>query len=166
MSLVPPQKLCYWLNYPFELTALLKERSGQAELVVLQQCQVKTSWWDKFYLGLKGSLVTHRDILMRSGQKKCWFARSIFPEAIAQNHAALLQRLQHESLGQIIFNTPEISRDEFYYYPVTPSLAEYYWPSAIMQPPPHLLWARFSRFTIAMESFFLVELLLPELAEL
>nr|HAT8713124.1 chorismate lyase [Legionella jordanis] len=161
----PPTSLLPWLTYPYSLTDKLKEETGQANLLVLKQEWKAVTWWDKFTLGLvNDDLVFHREILMSSANRPCWYARTIIPESSHRNNQELFARLKQESLGVIVFNNSEVRRKHVHHYSIDFLSLEYYWLTKIHSEPGAKFWARFSVFTLKQGNpFYLVEIFLPEL---
>ncbi|WP_147292333.1 chorismate--pyruvate lyase family protein [Legionella hackeliae] len=159
----PPEMLLSWLSHPFSLTEKLKNERGEAVLTVLRQEWDACSWWDRCVLGLMDNPVMHREILMTAQNKPCWYARTIIPHSCYERGDLFFKRLEHESLGVIVFSNPAIKRECIIYYPINSSFLEYYWL------PPHLreenedLWIRLSLFSLQKTFFCLIEILLPEL---
>ncbi|MDI9819888.1 MULTISPECIES: chorismate lyase [unclassified Legionella] len=159
----PPGCLLPWLKHEFSLTEKLKKEAGEARLEVLNQRWAKSGWWEKFVLGLSTDLVIHREILMQAYGNACWYARTIIPDYSYQAHTAFFHRLKQESLGLIVFNTPEVKRDFMRNYPVNDSCLEYYWLPQSLRGKGNHFWLRFSSFSFSGQSpFYLVEILLPD----
>lgn len=160
----PPGKIESWLKHQAALTAKLKTEAGEAQLKVLKQHWVMPNWWDKFTLGLQTSLVIHRDILMSAQQQPCWFARTVVPELSYHTMPSFFARLKHESLGDIVFSEPTVSRKQMIHYAINQQSLEYYWLSPYLGRQNGELWARLSVFTLAGKApFYLLEVLLPGL---
>jgi chorismate--pyruvate lyase len=160
----PPDGLISWLSHNSSLTEKLKALSGEAELQVLKQSWTLPNWWDKFTLGLAVVPVIHRDILMFSGQIPCWFARTIIPNDCYQANRSFFDRLEHESLGSIVFNEPNIERIFLHHYAIDELCLEYHWLPVALQQSKAQFWSRFSIFSFPDGTCFcLVEILLPGL---
>lgn len=164
LNLSPPEILQPWLNHYSSLTEKLRTQSGDATLQVLKQVWTQPSWWDKFTLGLAMAPVVHRDILMFSQKKACWFARTVIPESTYQANQTFFDRLSQESLGVIVFSESSIERTAIVPYAIDKNCLEYQWLPASLGEFAEPLWLRLSEFTIAKTStFYLVEIFLPGL---
>ncbi|KTD11418.1 chorismate--pyruvate lyase family protein [Legionella jamestowniensis] len=159
----PPERLLPWLTHQLSLTDKLKKERGEAVLSILKQEWKDCSWWDKYVLGLNINPVMHREIIMTSQNNACWYARTIIPHDCYEVNTSLFIRLKEESLGVIIFDTPEIQRERIVHYSIDSTSLEYYWlPHHLRER--HSLWVRLSKFALPQSTFFyLVEILLPEL---
>ncbi|KTC66218.1 4-hydroxybenzoate synthetase [Legionella adelaidensis] len=159
----PPEELLPWLTYREMLSEKLEKETGDARLQVLFQQWSYPDWWDKYVLNISEP-VLHREILMWSLSTPCWYARSIIPQDCYMATPGFFNRLENESLGDLIFNNPEIKRQYLMHYPVTEELIEYHW----LQPSWHEnikeLWARKSCFIYKKKfKFYLIEIFLPGL---
>jgi chorismate--pyruvate lyase len=164
--LQPPNYLLPWLHYTDYLTHKLHAQSGNTQLQVLQeQWLAVTTPWDQTVLHLAPERVLHRDIVMLACNTPCWFARTILPETTYQSDLALFARLQHEPLGNLIFQGTAIQRVNLRHYPVDKDAAEYHWIPETCHAGQTPLWARMATFqlTAAPALFYLIEILLPGL---
>lgn len=160
----PAACLLPWLVHTDSLTQKLEQEAGEANLLVLSQQWVNTSWWAKYYLGVNTTKIMQREIIMSSRHMPCWYARTMIPDATYYAHSVFFERLKQESLGVIVFNDPSIYRSSLTHYSVDTSCVEYHWPDVRLTEKEHLLWLRLSEFTIQQKhSFYLAEILLPGL---
>ncbi len=161
-----PSSLLPWLMYQDSLTEKLREKSGDARLQVLAEYWGAPDWWDKHVLHCNNEAVFHREILMWAWEKPCWHARTIIPYTTYHAHRALFSRLDKESLGTLIFNTPDIKRINMLYYPINEQSIEYSWLNPLMLNHEKIAWVRLSTFIVADRlPFFLTETLLSGLME-
>ncbi|GGI77809.1 chorismate--pyruvate lyase family protein [Legionella impletisoli] len=162
----PPSGLTCWINSTDSLTEQLKTQTGDACLQLLRQEWCLPNWWDKQVLHIQDKWVMHREILMHSHQYTCWYARTIVPEKSYKNNACFFNRLNKEPLTNLIFNNSSVERVSFIRYPITSETIEYYWLEDFMHQHQLVLWARLAEYKIhAVDSFYLLELLLPDLLE-
>ena len=157
-----------WLTYKNSLTDRLNSHLKKpARLQRLCQHWTAPSWWDCHVLAIQKESVLHRDIIMWAEEKACWYARTILP--ISTYHAArsIFDRLENESLGQLIFNEPMIKRIDMLHYAVNKGSLEYFWLKKSLLDVEVLedeYWLRLSSFVVKDAfPFFLVEILLPDL---
>jgi chorismate lyase len=160
----PPANLLTWLTYQSSLTDKLKANTGDAQLKLINQRWVLPSWWDKFMLGLSGTMVMQRNILMVAWQTPCWYARTIIPNDTYEAYRFFFDRLKHESLGDIIYNESRIKRNNMVTYAIDSQCLEYHWLPTSLQDKNAQFWLRLSVFTVADNSpFYLIEVFLPGL---
>ena len=160
----PPAFLLPWLHYIDFLTQKLKSEVGDAQLQVIGQRWDSPNWWNKYTLNLDHEQVMHREILMRSFDECCWYARTILPHTTYEVNTVLFDRLNQESLGQLIFNGSAIKRSELIIYPINEQSLEYYWLNDTMHQQETELWVRRSTFMLQdVWPFYLVEIFLPGL---
>ena len=154
-----------WLTYQQSITSRLQEKAGSTRLQVLGQQWESPNWWDRYVLHIESGAVLHREIVTWAGKKPCWYARSIFPAATYQAQPSFFNRLQQESLGQLIFNENKVKRVVLMHYPIGEASIEYHWLNQSMHGGVKALWVRLSAFIFNEEHpFFLIEILLPGLA--
>jgi chorismate--pyruvate lyase len=160
-------RLLSWLTYEHSLTERLnKNLKKPARLELLSQRWLSATWWDNYVLKIKKESVLHRDIIMWADEA-CWYARTILPVSTYHVLPSFFDRLQNESLGQLIFNDPMIKRVEMIYYSVNKSSLEYYWLKKALVDVEIFeeeYWLRFSSFVVNdLSPFFLIEIVLPGL---
>lgn len=160
----PPPNLLPWLTCTDYLMHKLRAIAGDTALEVIQQIWCPSSDWDEHILHLDHDLVMHRDIVVSAQGTPCWFARTILPTTTYQANLALFERLQHEPLGNLIFENSAIQRSTMRYYPIDPTDAEYTWIPERIDVQQKKLWMRLSKFAVhGTEFFYLAEILLPGL---
>ncbi|STX28937.1 4-hydroxybenzoate synthetase [Legionella beliardensis] len=164
-SILPPSELFPWLTHTKSLTKKLKEQAGEAHLIVLKQYWRNMTWWNRYVFELDASQpVFQREIIISAQGKKCWYARTIIPAHTYHTHQSFFARLEHESLGHLIFDNQEITRLALDYYLITPKSIEYYWLKSVITGNEENLWGRLAVFTInTQDPFYLVEIFLPDL---
>lgn len=154
-----------WITYQTSLTEKLKKIAGDADLQLLKQVWEQADWWDKHVLKIANEQVMHREIVMCAKKKPCWYARTVIPQTTYSCDTVFFDRLENESLGKLIFEGNKVKRFMLMNYSINPSCIEYYWLTEWMHRHETELWVRLSGFTVSERfSFFLVEILLPELA--
>jgi len=158
-----PSSLLPWVSCQTSLTEKLEKRAGEAHLQVLGQAFSVPNWWENQVLHVH-SAVFRRNILMWASHQPCWYARTIIPHTTYKAYQQLFHRLEQESLGELIFNSPDIKRLHFVHYPINEHSLEYHWLTPLMHVHENKLWVRFSTFMVAERApFFLIEILLPGL---
>ncbi len=160
----PPSNLSSWLTCDNSLTNKLKAVTGNAKLQVLDQRWVFPDWWDKNVLKVTVEAVFHREIIMWSKKHACWFARTIIPYESYQTDAQFFNRLETESLNELIYNNPQVKRTSLLNYSINAQSLEYHWLDEPLHQNAESLWVRLSTFTLHNGfHFYLVEIFLPGL---
>ncbi len=158
----PPEYQIPWLSYLDFLTLKLQTEAGDACLQVLNQQWGPCNSWDKDCLNIADERVMHREILMSAFDVPCWYARTILPHTTYQASMALFDRLQHESLGQLIFNSGVVARQTMMVYPIHPQSIEYHWVPEHISANATVLWGRLATFIVEKQHpFYLLEIILP-----
>lgn len=167
----PPEPLLPWLTYTKSLTQKLYDLTGNTKLEIINQQWQLPDAWEQTVLKIPMNeatghqeLVFHREILMKSLDVPCWYARTIIPTQTYENNKTLFKRLEQESLGQLIFNGPEIQRVSLKHYPILADNTEYRWLDKSLHQQQSSLWMRLSEFIVNQQNtFFLAEIILPGL---
>lgn len=141
MKLEPPSYLLPWLECQEFLTARLRGVAPDVHMKILQPGQPAKN------MGLM------REIVMYAGDDACWYAITEVPVDTLAEHQELFARLQHEMLGDIIFDpTANITRVDL--------------EIDHMVMGDTTLWLRRSTFAIEeARQFLLTEIFLPGLAK-
>jgi chorismate--pyruvate lyase len=161
-SSVPPH-LFAWLSAQTAIT----QKLDQAQLRVLQHDWQPLNWWEQWVLGIERSQekLIRRDILMRSHQENCWFARTMIPRATYLAAPDFFDQLHHKPLSKLIYSEPRVERYLLRSYTLSPALIEYHWVSEWHEQQT-TLGARFSSFRLGggqLHRFHLLEIFLPGL---
>ncbi|MCW8385763.1 chorismate lyase [Fluoribacter dumoffii] len=157
------EPLTEWLNHPNSLTDKLYQIKGDARIQLLSQSWTYTDWWDRYLLQIPDERVFQREIIMKSHGIPYWYARSIIPKKCYELDPVFFGRLQNESIKNLIFDREKVSRLQCINYPVDQRCLEYYWVKKNLDVT-GVLWLRLAEFSFQhKESFYLVEIMLPEL---
>ncbi|KTD68092.1 MULTISPECIES: chorismate--pyruvate lyase family protein [Legionella] len=158
------EHLSEWLNHQASLTDKLYQIKGDAQIELISQCWVNTDWWDKNLLQIQDEMAFQREIIMKSGGVAYWYARSIIPKKCYDLDPAFFGRLKDESIKNLIFNEEKVHRLKWFSYPADQQCLEYYWVKRHVNSVNGVLWVRLAEFSFQQkESFYLVEIMLPEL---
>jgi chorismate lyase len=150
-----------WLLDPSSLTARLKQHCQEFRVQVLGQrienCSVDESNEDI----IAGEEVLVREVLLFCDDKPQVFARSLLPLRSLTGNEAQLAKLGEQSLGQVLFNHPELKRKgievaSFDQQSKVAALANYYQLS-VVEP----LWGRRSVFVVNDKPLMVAEVFLP-----
>ncbi|MCX7116803.1 MAG: chorismate lyase [Legionellales bacterium] len=159
-----PSFLIPWLTEQGAITDRLIQESGDAQLEVLIQAFRSTNAWEEQVLHLKKEEIFYREILMWSHKTRCWFARTLIPKDTYQSDLLFFGRLQHETLGALIYDEPRVKRGERFCYSIGKESIEYHGLTSAMHEFSDVLWARRSVYTFQEQGdFYLLEIFLPGL---
>lgn len=163
----PSNQLKQWLDCDSPITDRLSELTGDAHLELLSQQWVNASWWDCYALDIKDSQVFQREILMKSHDIPYWYARTMIPNSCYALDPDFFKRLNKESIRHLIFNQKQVRKVSKLVYPIDTRCIEFYWLKKYISDKDGILWVRIHEFEIHKKaSFYLIELLFPELEDL
>lgn len=155
-----------WVNYQSSLTDKLITAKGEATLELMSQQWVSTDLWCKSVLSIQDSSVFQREIIMKSHNVPYWYARSIIPQTCYQLDPVFFNRLQKESIRNLIFNEERVARINSINYPVDMQCVEFYWVKKYLNEMSGILWVRIAEYSfLQRDSFYLVEIMLPQLGD-
>lgn len=164
LNIQEPQALSPWIHHQDPLTDKLQAEKGEIQLQLLQQSWQRPDWWTVNLLSITDNLVYQREIIMRSQGVACWYARTIIPESCYRYGEKLFKRLEQESVRNLIFDNAEVHKVQRLSYPVDANCQEFYWVKKHLPNVKGTLWVRYSELSYKNSaSFYLLELLLPEL---
>ena len=157
-------QLSEWINAQDSLTERLKRSTGEAQLELLNQQWVTPDQWDRHLLQIDDPLIFERNIIMKSQGIVYWYARSIIPQKCYDLDPLFFNRLQKESIKNLIFDEVNVQRINFITYPANDQCPEFHWVKKYINVVHGILWVRLAEFLFQQkESFYLVEILLPAL---
>lgn len=156
-----------WINYQSSLTDKLRKSKGDIQLDLLAQNWIKTDLWSQSLLGIQDKTIFQREILMKSHGVTYWYARGIIPQKCYELEPAFFERLKSESIRNLIFEDSRVQRVNSINYPVDNQCVEFYWVKKYVNAVQGILWVRIAEYSFQQkESFYLVEIMLPELGEI
>lgn len=162
----PNAWLLTWLLQTTSLTERLISLTGEATLTLLKQSITPVSWWGRYVLKLQEAEYLQREIVMSAKSESYWYARTLIPISTYQAKFSFFDRLKHESLGDLIYNEPKITR-QLMYYPISSNTIEYHWLNPWINCKASILWIRLSTFLFEGQyPFYLAEIILPRLYSL
>lgn len=166
-AVIPPE-LSTWLTQNTRpQTDILQELTGDASLELLEQQWINTNLWEKTVLGLPDKQVFRREIIMRSHDKPCWYARTIIPHSCFQQDSSFFEQLYTKQLTLLLFNQTAVMRTHFCHYSITEACQEYYWAKKQGVSLMNSSVVRASTYTFHNTAqFYLIEILLPDLLRL
>ncbi|KTD50783.1 chorismate--pyruvate lyase family protein [Legionella quateirensis] len=154
-----------WREYEDSLTDKLISSTGSADLELVFQNWIKTDWWSHYVLQIQDGQVFLREILMKNKGIECWYARTIIPQRCYDSNPDFFNRLQKESIRNLIFGEGRVQRVQMLCYPVNTDCIEYHWVKNHVKTVNGILWVRLAEYSLQqMHRFYLLEILLPQLA--
>lgn len=161
-----PAGLDQWLKHDKPITDKLLDLTGDAELEVLSLEWGPSRWWDNYALQISEDIF-QREIFMRSKERIYWYARSVIPRSCWEVAPYFFQRLEQESIRHLIFDEPQVELIERVIYPINDQCLEFHWVKKYLCALQGTLWVRLAKFSFRKtHSFYLIEILFPELKEL
>lgn len=150
-----------WLMDPSSLTARLKKHSDKFQVQVLGQ-QIEACSEQEANADIKqGEQVLVREVLLFCDEVPQVFARSLLPLRSLTGKEQALTQLGNQSLGQVLFNNPELKRkcievSSFDNSSSVTQIANYY-----NLPQKTQLWGRRSVFLLHDKPLMVGEVFLP-----
>ena len=162
-----PSWLKSWIDHEHPLTDKLLSLTGDAQLEVLSQSWQSPDWWDTHVLESSANSLFKREIIMRSHGKECWYARTLIPEACYALNREFFDRLQNESIKNLIFESSQIIKVNRAYYSIDQKCIEFYWVNKHINTLDVPLWVRLTEYSfLNTERFYLCEILLPSMGNI
>ena len=156
-----------WREHQDSLTDKLTIANGATDLEVVFQDWIKPTWWDAHVLQIHQGTLFQREIIMRSYGVEYWYARTVIPKKCYQIDHDFFNRLKNESIRNLIFNDDKVHRLNMINYPVDKQCLEYQWVKKHINLKHNTLWVRLAEYSFQyIESFYLMEILFPELERL
>ncbi len=154
--------LLNWLIDPSSLTARLKQQSLHFRVEVLGQriesCHVEEASDDI----QAGDQVLVREVLLYCDDKPHVFARSLLPLTSLTGEEQQLAHLGTQSLGQVIFNNPELQRKNIQVAPFEQNSSVACLSTHLKLPVYTPLWGRRSTFMLHDKPLMVAEVFLPD----
>ena len=155
-----------WLHYDKPITDKLKKLTGEAQLELLSQSWTTSTGWDAHIIHTKERIL-QREIFMKSHNKVYWYARAVIPQSCYDLEPEFFNRLERESIRNLLFDEPKVTRVNKLIYPVTEHSLEFYWVKKHLTSIQGTCWARISEFSfLEKSSFYLIEVFFPNMQEL
>ncbi len=149
----PPTETWEWMQTKTSITEKAKHECQSVRLELLDE---RWAHHDDRFSGD----VFIREINMYCDEKLAWYARTKIPKKTYESRADKFKSLHGQPIAKILYNDPEITREDFVYAYLTPAMPEYQWAikNAREKPLPDYLWARKSVFRIEGEPLYLMEI--------
>ncbi|EHL31118.1 chorismate--pyruvate lyase family protein [Legionella drancourtii] len=155
-----------WINYQSSLTDKLRKVKGEVQLELIGQQWINTDLWSQSLLDIQDATLFQREILMRSQDVVYWYARSIIPQECYALDPVFFERLKNESIRNLIFEDGRVQRINSINYAVDNQCVEFYWVKKHLIAVDGILWVRIAEYSFQRkESFYVVEIMLPELGD-
>ena len=153
-----------WREHQHSLTDKLKAAKGDVQLEIISHNWIVPTWWDKYLLKINDELIIQREILMKHHRIDYWYARTIIPQKCYNLNPDFFNRLEKESMRSLIFDDNKVNRINMISYPIDNQCIEFNWVQKHLNTIHSPLWVRLAEYSLqGLESFFVVEILLPEL---
>ncbi|MBL7480139.1 chorismate--pyruvate lyase family protein [Legionella bononiensis] len=153
-----------WREYEDSLTDKLISSRGSADLELVFQNWIKTDWWSQYVLQIQDGHIFLREILMKNTGIEYWYARTIIPQRCYDSNPDFFNRLQNESIRNLIFGESRVQRVQMICYPVDSDCIEYHWVKNHVKTVKGILWVRLAEYSVQQtHRFYLIEILLPQL---
>jgi chorismate-pyruvate lyase len=166
VSIKPSATFDSWLHYDKPITDKLKRITGEAQLQLLSQEWKRSTGWDAHIIHINERIL-QREIFMNSQSKVYWYARAVIPQTCYDIDPDFFDRLNRESIRNLIFDEPKVRRVNRLTYPVTNQNLEFYWVKKHLKSIEGICWARIAEFSFLEKgSFYLIEMFLPNIEEL
>lgn len=159
-----PPLLNDWLECSTSLTDKLQSYIGEITLTVENQEWITPKWFERYFFNIQNESILLREIIMRGCEKTYWYARSLIPLSCYQLDRVFFNRLESESIRNLIFGEQRVSRYSIKCYPINRFNIEYHWVEQYIPIIETTLWVRLSDYVLDnKEHFYLFEILFPEL---
>ncbi|CEG56798.1 chorismate--pyruvate lyase family protein [Legionella fallonii] len=159
-----PHSLLDWRECRHSLTDKLQAARGSTQLTVISQQWTRPTWWDRYLLQIDDELIFEREIMMKHHHTDYWYARTIIPKKCYFSDPEFFKRLEKESIRNLIFDNSKVHRVTMLNYPIDKQCIEFNWVKKHLNNIDGIIWVRLAEYSLNyLESFYLAELLLPEL---
>ena len=166
LNVMPTASLEAWLHYDKPITDKLQKLTGDAQLELLSQGWINSTAWDAHVLHVQEP-VLQREIFMKSRFKVYWYARAVIPQSCYDLEPVFFNRLERESIRNLVFDEPKVRLVQKIVYPVNAQCPEFQWIKKQLSSVQEILWVRLAEFSFLQAgSFYLIEILFPDLQEL
>lgn len=159
-----PSLLRAWLSHTGSFIQRLAEHGVKNPTIdVLREDWLQPEIWECELLGLvSNDLAFIREVRIGNENQIWLYGRTVVPKAMLMNKKEL-SNLENRSLGSVLFQDPDIKRDEFEYVFAEPSKL---WQAFLPMKEQHSSWVRRSLFHLHDSSLLLTEIFMPDLMNL
>lgn len=146
-----------WLETRTSITNKAKAVCKKVNLQLLSE-----RWEEK-----EGQHTFVREIVIFCNEKPAWYAQTLIPKKTYERREVQFNNLKTQSINTILFNDPDIVREDFVFAYLTSKTSEYrqaiqYYQKVVPSTPlPDSLWARKSIFRIDGEPLVIMEIFFP-----
>ena len=111
----PPRHVRPWLRYRGSLTQVLRAECPSLRVQVLSEGYQRANPQEALALGIAPTrLCWVRTIVMHCRQQPWVYARTVIPNLGPGNPWYSLKQLGNQPLGEVLFNTPGLTRSDFH----------------------------------------------------
>lgn len=160
-----PKQLKQWLDHDLPITSKLNALTGDAHLNLLFQGWLPSDWWSASMAQINEPCF-QRNIVMSSHGANYWYARSIIPQSCYQLENKFFNRLENESIRNLIYNEPKVRMLRRLIYPINEACLEWYWVTQFITSNT-TLWVRVKEYSfLDFGVFYLIEVFFPNLLDI
>lgn len=109
-----------WIQSQGSLTVRIKELGIAFNVEVLNQCQQALALSQRERIETQDKLGLVREVLLKQGECPLVYAQTIMPESTVTGTERMLSQLGNQSLGQVLFQSPQAVRGRIEYAQVLP----------------------------------------------
>jgi chorismate--pyruvate lyase len=153
-----------WICSDTSLTVKVKELGTAFSVQLLSQLEQVISAEIKTLLSVNDNSGLFREVLLKQGTKPLVYAQTIMPDSTITGTESMLSALGDQSLGQVLFQSPQATRSNIEFSLVEPnSQLGQYIEQQLQQPIQDTCYIRRSVFHLNGKPLLVCECFLPEL---
>jgi len=153
-----------WIQCESSLTVRIKELGIAFNVEVLSQLRKPMTQQQEDMFGCPSQSALHREVLLKQGDLPLVYAQTVMPDSTVSGTEAMLAELGNQSLGQVLFQSPQAIRGQIEFAAVAPSsqLAMFI-EQQLQQPLTQTCYIRRSLFQLNRKPLLVCECFLPAL---
>ena len=153
-----------WIQSQGSLTVRIRELGIAFNLEVLSQTEQALTKEQRALLETQDDSGLIREVLLKQGACPLVYAQTLIPESTSSGTESMLTKLGSQSLGQVLFQSPQATRGQIEFAQVLPDseLANYI-ENQLGQPIVQACFIRRSRFLLNQKPLLVSECFLPAL---
>jgi len=153
-----------WIKCESSLTVRIKELGIAFNVDVLNQCQKDLSKTQQSLVKTDDQSGLFREVLLKQGELPLVYAQTIMPDSTVSGTERMLAQLGNQSLGQVLFQSPQAIRGEIEYAEVEAnSVLGQYIEKTLQQTIKQTCYIRRSLFMLNNKPLLVCECFLPAL---
>jgi len=153
-----------WIKCESSLTVRIKELGIAFNVDVLNQCQRNLTQVQRGLVDTQDESGLFREVLLKQGELPLVYAQTIMPDSTVSGTESMLSKLGNQSLGQVLFQSPQATRGEIEYSEVKADteLGQFI-EKTLKQPIEQTCYIRRSLFLLNNKPLLVCECFLPAL---